>query len=190
MIGTRLRTPSGPAVNAPRTKAGYMTAPDPLAEAPKMSLPRGGRPYMTFEALISARVLSPDFSQFPRALARLLRGRSQRRYCTPDNQNRECTNLEITNAPTGACHRPAVQISKGGFLMDTKVWIVALAFTIVGGLGIAPLISTAVAEGVNHQSAAGSTSAPAMRMDRCPYYPSPVACHDHPILRIAASQDA
>src|ERR1700740_1965266 len=47
MIGTGPRTPSGPAVNEPRKQAGYMTAPDPHAEPPKKSLPRGGRPYMT-----------------------------------------------------------------------------------------------------------------------------------------------
>lgn len=47
-LGARPRTPSGPAVHAPRKQAGYMTAPDPLAETMKKSLPRGGRPYMTF----------------------------------------------------------------------------------------------------------------------------------------------
>jgi len=33
--------------NTPRKQAGYMTAPDPLAELPKKLLPTGGRPYMS-----------------------------------------------------------------------------------------------------------------------------------------------
>ena len=40
-LGARPRTPSGPAVHAPRIQAGYMTAPDPLAEPPKPLAERG-----------------------------------------------------------------------------------------------------------------------------------------------------
>src|SRR5512134_1880421 len=41
------RYPSWPAVIEPRKQAGYMTAPDPIADAAQNSLRTGGRPYMT-----------------------------------------------------------------------------------------------------------------------------------------------
>ena len=49
-----------------------------------------------------------------------------------------------------------------------KVIGIALAFTIIGGVVI-------VAEGPELQSA-NSANAYSMNLDRCPYYPSPVAC--------------
>jgi hypothetical protein len=56
--------------------------------------------------------------------------------------------------------------------MNTKIGIVALAFTLVGAFTapVAPL-----AQESNLQLARGP-NVYAMRMDGCPYYPSPVAC--------------
>ena len=54
--------------------------------------------------------------------------------------------------------------------MNTKIFSIALAATIlVGGLAAAEPSKT---------NAVNSTDIYAMRMDRCPYYPSPVVCHD------------
>jgi hypothetical protein len=50
----------------------------------------------------------------------------------------------------------------------------ALAVTITGGL-FAALAASAVADG-SKQSANSSNYA--MKLDRCPYYPSPVVCRD------------
>jgi hypothetical protein len=50
-----------------------------------------------------------------------------------------------------------------------KVIGIALAFTIIGGMVL-------VAEGPELQSANGA-HAYSINLDRCPYYPSPVACH-------------
>lgn len=52
--------------------------------------------------------------------------------------------------------------------MTTKVIVIALAVTIMGGV-------LALADGSKLQSA-NSANVHAMRMDRCPYYPSPVFC--------------
>jgi hypothetical protein len=54
--------------------------------------------------------------------------------------------------------------------MNTKIIGIALAVTIVSG-------GLAVAEGSKAHSKNG-TNVHAMRMDRCPYYPSPVVCRD------------
>src|SRR6266446_4476139 len=43
----------------PHLEAVYMTAPRSLAEAPRKSLPRGGRPYMTAEGRSSFRPIQP-----------------------------------------------------------------------------------------------------------------------------------
>jgi hypothetical protein len=51
----------------------------------------------------------------------------------------------------------------------------ALAVTITGGL--LALTASAVADGSKLQSA-NSSNVYAMKMDRCPYYPSPVVCRD------------
>jgi hypothetical protein len=56
-----------------------------------------------------------------------------------------------------------------GVLAMNKVIGIALAFTIIGGVVI-------VAEGPELQSANSANAYP-MNLDRCPYYPSPVACH-------------
>jgi hypothetical protein len=69
----------------------------------------------------------------------------------------------------------------------TKVIGIALAFAIIGGVVI-------VAEGPGLQSA-NSANAYSMNLDRCPYYPSPVACHSGStgrttIGRLAPSQAA
>jgi len=54
--------------------------------------------------------------------------------------------------------------------MNTKIFSIALAATIlVGGLAAAEPSKT---------NAVNSTDTYAMRMDRCPYYPSPVLCRD------------
>jgi hypothetical protein len=55
--------------------------------------------------------------------------------------------------------------------MNTKVGIVTLAFTIVTALTVAaaPQASTV--------QSARSANVYQMRMDACPYYPSPVVCH-------------
>jgi hypothetical protein len=58
-----------------------------------------------------------------------------------------------------------------GVLAMNKIIGIALAFTIIGGVVI-------VAEGPELQSA-NSANAYSMNLDRCPYYPSPVACHSH-----------
>jgi hypothetical protein len=51
-----------------------------------------------------------------------------------------------------------------------KVVGIALAFTIIAGVVI-------VAEGPELQTA-NSANAYSMTLDRCPYYPSPVVCHN------------
>jgi hypothetical protein len=59
--------------------------------------------------------------------------------------------------------------------MNTKAHIFALAFTIASGFVVGAITSTAIAEGFKPQLASHSNTY-AMRMDRCPYYPSPVFC--------------
>jgi hypothetical protein len=53
--------------------------------------------------------------------------------------------------------------------MTTKVIIIALAFSVLGG-------ALAVAQSLKPQTT-HSTTVHAMNLDRCPYYPSPVFCH-------------
>jgi hypothetical protein len=48
----------------------------------------------------------------------------------------------------------------------------ALAVTITGGV-----FATAVAATTSKDQSANTSHAYAMRMDACPYYPSPIACH-------------
>jgi hypothetical protein len=60
--------------------------------------------------------------------------------------------------------------------MKTNVLGITLAVTITGGL--LALTANAVADGSKLQSA-NSSNVYAMRMDRCPYYPSPVVCREH-----------
>jgi hypothetical protein len=57
---------------------------------------------------------------------------------------------------------------KKGLSMNTKVISIALAFTMVGGV-------LALADGSKPQSA-NSAKVFAIKVDRRPYYPSPVAC--------------
>jgi hypothetical protein len=57
---------------------------------------------------------------------------------------------------------------KKALSMNTKIIGITLAFTIMGGV-------LALADGSKLQSA-NSADVFAMKMDRCPYYPSPVAC--------------
>ena len=52
--------------------------------------------------------------------------------------------------------------------MSTKVIIIALAFTVLGGM-------LAMAQSSKPQTA-HSAHVHAMNLDRCPYYPSPVFC--------------
>ena len=59
--------------------------------------------------------------------------------------------------------------------MKTNVLGITLAVTITGGL--LALTASAVADGSKLQSA-NSSNVYAMKMDRCPYYPSPVLCRD------------
>jgi hypothetical protein len=56
-----------------------------------------------------------------------------------------------------------------GALAMKKVIGIALAITIMGGVVV-------LAEGPEPQSA-NRANAYSMNLDRCPYYPSPVACH-------------
>jgi hypothetical protein len=55
-----------------------------------------------------------------------------------------------------------------GLSMTTKVIVITLAVTIMGGV-------LALADGSKLQSA-NSANGHATKMDRCPYYPSPVFC--------------
>ena len=55
---------------------------------------------------------------------------------------------------------------------------IALAFTIVGGVVIA-------AENAQGQSE-NRSNAYSMTLDRCPFYPSPVACHNSSAVHTAA----
>jgi hypothetical protein len=55
--------------------------------------------------------------------------------------------------------------------MSRNVIGIALALTIVGGL---PIANSATAEGPKLQS--NGANSRAVRMDGCPYYPSPVFC--------------
>jgi hypothetical protein len=59
--------------------------------------------------------------------------------------------------------------------MTTKVIIVTLAFTVLGG-------TLALAQGSKPQATNGA-NVHAMNLDRCPYYPSPVFCRDAPQAR-------
>jgi hypothetical protein len=56
--------------------------------------------------------------------------------------------------------------------MNTKAHIFALA-TMASGFGVVAITSTATADGFKPQLA-NRSNIYAMRMDRCPYYPSPV----------------
>jgi hypothetical protein len=59
--------------------------------------------------------------------------------------------------------------------MKTNLLGITLAVTITGGL--LALTASAVADGSKLQSA-NSSNVYVMKMDRCPYYPSPVVCRD------------
>jgi hypothetical protein len=63
--------------------------------------------------------------------------------------------------------------------MNTKIIGITLAFaaTITGG--VLAVAAGAVAEGSKLQSP-NRSNVHEMRMDRCPYYPSPVVCHSGP----------
>ena len=63
--------------------------------------------------------------------------------------------------------------------MNNSVIGIALALTIVGGLAVA---NSATAERSKLQ-APGSASVHAMRMDACPYYPSPVVCRSRSTVK-------
>jgi hypothetical protein len=54
--------------------------------------------------------------------------------------------------------------------MTTKVIVITLAFSVLGGM-------LALAQG-SKSRATNSATAHAKNLDRCPYYPSPVFCRD------------
>jgi hypothetical protein len=56
--------------------------------------------------------------------------------------------------------------------MNKGVIGITLAFALIGG---SALMNNATAQGP-HPRSPGNESAPAARMDACPYYPSPVVC--------------
>jgi hypothetical protein len=64
--------------------------------------------------------------------------------------------------------------------MTAKVIVITLAVTITGGV-------FALADGSKLQSA-NSANVHAMRMDRCPYYPSPVFCRSGSRARATSSR--
>lgn len=59
--------------------------------------------------------------------------------------------------------------------MNTKAHIFALAFIIASGFAVVAITSTATADGLKPQLA-NRSNIYAIRMDRRPYYPSPVFC--------------
>ena len=69
----------------------------------------------------------------------------------------------------------AIEYEGRGYPMKTNILGITLAVTITGGL--LALTASAVADGSKLQSA-NSSNVYAMKMDRCPYYPSPVVCRE------------
>jgi hypothetical protein len=69
----------------------------------------------------------------------------------------------------------AIEYEGRGYPMKTNVLGITFALAVTGGL--LALTASAVADGSKLQSA-NRSNVYAMKMDRCPYYPSPVVCRD------------
>jgi hypothetical protein len=67
-------------------------------------------------------------------------------------------------------------MKEGVYPMKTNVLGITLAVTLTGGL--LALTASTVTDDSKLQSA-NSSNVYAMRMDRCPYYPSPIVCREH-----------
>ena len=61
--------------------------------------------------------------------------------------------------------------------MNTKIIGITLALTVTITGGVLAVAAGGLAEGSKLQSP-NSSNVYEMRMDRCPYYPSPVFCHN------------
>jgi hypothetical protein len=97
---------------------------------------------------------------------------------------REQSNLQIsTQHCRGAAHAApgsAYPNMKEQLSMTAKVIVITTALTIMGGV-------LALADGSKLQSV-NSANVHAMRMDRCPYYPSPVFCRSGPRARTTSGR--
>jgi hypothetical protein len=88
---------------------------------------------------------------------------------------RDQSNIQVSTS----AGQIATEYEGRGHPMNTKIIGItrALAATITGG--VLAVAAGAVAEGSKLQSP-NSSNVYVTRMDRCPYYPSPVVCHSGP----------